>query len=110
MKIYEYPDASKADVKRIRTLASRVGRSFYDEEKYKKHYPKLKEYMETIDNGRLNYWKDIMLIDHRWSGATGTGAYIAVASRVVNEISEDILRERGREWKEKYGDDIFVGE
>ena len=34
------------------------------------------------------------MLDPRFCGATGTGAFGAVASRCVNEVTKQILRER----------------
>ena len=106
--IYEYPDDNDPIVKRVKHLASRVGRSFYDEEKYNNHFTKLKNYLQTLDSGRLRYWASIMLIDPKYCGATGAGAYIAVASRVVNELSRELLCFRASLWRLRHGDSLFV--
>ena len=110
--IYESPDGKDPVVKKVNQLASRVGRSFYDENKYNKHFDKLRDYLQTLDSGRLRYWASIMLISPAplpvYCGATGTGAYIAVASRVVNEISQEILDFRASLWRLRHGNSLFV--
>ena len=105
MRKYPYPNDDK-----LKRLAARCGRTLYDREKHEKAGQKLYEYMQTLGTGELGYWLTIIMIDHRWNGATGQGGYWAVASRVVNETAERILRERGAEWREKYGDAMFVTE
>ena len=47
----------------------------------------------------MRYWAQVVLIDPRVCGATGTGAYVAVASRLVNERAVVELRRRGRQWR-----------
>ena len=49
---------------------------------------------ETLESDRLGYWAKVIMLDPRFCGATGTGAYWAVASECVNEIAVQILRER----------------
>lgn len=49
--------------------------------------------MSGLKWSRLFYWRDVLLIDPRWCGASGTGAYIAVASRIVNETAGAVLKE-----------------
>ena len=108
MAIYNYPDLSKPDNKTVVKLAARVGRSFGDENKHCQAIKKLRAFMETLCTGSLRYWKEVVMIDPRWCGATGTGAFWAVASRVVNEIANRILSKRSNEWKQLYGDTLFV--
>lgn len=101
---YQYPDQSDPLIK----LASAVGRAFYDKEKYGKNLAELKKHMAELSTAKLLYWKDVLLIRPEWDGASGTGAYIAVASRVVNEIATELLQIKCQEWKEKYGNAMFV--
>ena len=103
---YQFPDRSSRVVK----LASKVGRAFYKPEKYNVELGKLERYMQSLDNGELLYWKDVLMIRPEFSGATGQGAYIAVASRVVNEVATSVLEQRRDEWKQQYGDSLFVVE
>ena len=51
--------------------------------------------MRTLDSDRLGYWAGVVMLDPRFCGATGTGAYSAVASECVNQAAKQILRERG---------------
>ena len=39
------------------------------------------------------------LLDGRFNGATGEGAYIAVASRICNERARAELKRRGDAWR-----------
>ena len=50
--------------------------------------------MRTLDSDRLGYWAKVIMLDPRFCGATGTGAYWAVASECVNEIAVQILAGR----------------
>ena len=50
--------------------------------------------LDALDDDALELWAGVVMIDRRWCGATGTGAYWAVASRAVNEVAADILAER----------------
>ena len=79
-------DESDAEVRKLKRLAARCGRTHYDAEKHQASRSKLHGYM-TLDTGRLRYWATVAMIDDGWCGATGTGAYWAVAGRVVNEIA-----------------------
>lgn len=106
IQCYKFPDVNSEVVK----LASKVGRAFYKPEKYQKALGKLRKHMQTLGLFELKYWAHVLLISPRYSGATGQGAYIAVASRVVNEVSSEILAQRQKDWKEKYGDSLFVVE
>ena len=46
--------------------------------------------METLDKERLKYWRDVIMLDPRFCGATGEGAYWAVASEQVNQIAKEL--------------------
>ena len=106
--IYRYPDDEDPQVQKLKRLAARVGRTLYEREKHETARGKLRAFMETLGVGELDYWRRVVMIDHRWSGATGQGAFWAVASGAVNDIAADILEDRRTEWKEKYGDALFV--
>ena len=90
---YGFPDANLAKVKR---LAARAGRTFqpYDKDKHQAAKDKLRAAMKDLSMGELNVWATAIMIDHRWCGATGTGAYRAVASRLCNEAAAAELRTR----------------
>ena len=94
---YHYPDDSDPDVKKVKMLASRIarheGQMCRVSAKSVKIRGRLRDYMSTLQWSRLFYWRDILMIDFRFCGATGTGAYIAVASRIVNETATAILKE-----------------
>ena len=44
---------------------------------------------ETFESDRLGYWANVIMLDPRFCGATGTGAYWAVASECVNEVAKE---------------------
>ena len=60
-------------------------------EQFGKLKAKLVEYMRTLDSDRLGYWARVVMLDPRFCGATGTGAYWAVASRCVNQAAAQVL-------------------
>ena len=103
--LYRYPDDSNPEVKKVKRLASRAARlegriykAAYDKKaerhaQYETSLVKLKTFMATLKWSSLFYWRGIILIDPRWCGASGTGAYIAVASRIVNQTAKAILKE-----------------
>ena len=102
---YRYPDDADPEVAKVKRLASSAARlegrmqSETNETraklwpKYLKIRSQLRTYISDLKWSRLFYWRDIILIDPRWCGASGTGAYIAVASRIVNETAAAILKE-----------------
>ena len=96
--IYEFPDLAYDENKKLVGFASTAGKNYYHLEKYEKAYAKLYDFMKNLTIPRLNYWAKIQMIDPRWCGATGTGAYWAVASRIVNEIAQEILSIRNKQW------------
>lgn len=79
-----------ADVKRIGAKCGRA-KTQADEDKWR---GKLREVMREMDMGGLNYWATVVMLDHRFQGATGLGAFWAVASRIVNEVAREVLRTR----------------
>ena len=91
---YAYPDDNDPEVKQVKRLAAKCGRSYRKAEKFEHHKAKLREFMETLDTERLKYWSDVLMLDSRFCGATGTGAYWSVASEQVNEVADELLRER----------------
>ena len=104
---YRFPhDDDSEEVKPLKRLAARYGRAFGryqkcgpdDRARFRaeivKAYDKLLELMRTLPTDRLHYWAEIVMIDHRWCGATGTGAYWAVASEVTNRTAKLALAER----------------
>lgn len=90
----EYAFPNRLDeVKRIKKIAARCGRTFwpYKREKHEKAREKLREAMENLDARALRYWAYVVMIDDRWCGATGQGGFWAVASRCVNEEAKAII-------------------
>lgn len=98
IEVYRFPDPKDPIVIQLRKLSKRVATSKFsykaDEEKYLKARNKLKEYMDTLDLGQLNYWSQVILIDSHFSGATGEGAWIAVATDEINSIAKELLKTR----------------
>ena len=93
----------------FKRLAARVGRTFYQPDKHRVAIGKLRSYMSILEVFKLRFWAQVPMIDYRWSGATGKGAFWAVASRVVNELAFEILKEEGDKFRAKYGQDaMFV--
>ena len=99
---YRYPDDTDTEVKRVKRLAARCGRlegqhgRAYAESKAKrvKAQQALTGCLETLPSARLRRWASVLMIDGRWCGATGQGAYWAVSTRIVNETAAAILRQR----------------
>ena len=50
--------------------------------------------MQTLETERLKYWAEVIMLDPRFCGATGQGAYWAVASEQVNQAAAQILTDR----------------
>ena len=55
---------------------------------------KLADALDALDDGALLLWANVRMIDHRFCGATGTGAYWAVASEAVNRLAKRTLEGR----------------
>lgn len=91
---YTFPDDTDPEVQKLKRLAARVGRAYQQSAKFEQTKAKLFEYMQTLKTERLRYWAKVVMLDPRFSGATGAGAYWAVASEQVKELARDILRER----------------
>ena len=90
---FSIPDDDHADTKRIKKIAARAARA-NTVEKEKKALDELVDIMRELDFENLNTWAIIMMIDHRWCGATGQGGYWAKASDFCNRAALQILRER----------------
>ena len=91
---YKYPDDLSwpgcADVKRWAARAARARNA----EVFDRALFRLGLVMRTLDRTALKRWAEVVMIDARWCGATGTGAYWAVASRHVNEAAQAELKRR----------------
>ena len=112
ISIYKYPDQEDPLIKIASSAAKTYPNTLYPTseqcENHLKAIEKVKKHMLNLDTGKLRYWAGVILIRPEWCGASGTGAYIAVASRIVNEIAIEILKERAEKWTQNYGDAIFV--
>ena len=97
---------------KLKRLAARVGRTFYEAEKHAKAKVKLYEYMQTLPIGQMFYYEQLTMLVNvpPHAGATGQGAFWAVASHIVNETAFRIMQEHRDEWRAKYGDAKFVVE
>ena len=96
---YRYPhDSDAEDVKPVKRIAARharaLGRFIRPDGKSDKAWEQLLAKMRELPVERLRYWESIIMIDHRWCGATGTGAYWAVASKACNDAAALALAER----------------
>ena len=95
---YKYPevvlDQHPNEVREIKRLGARCGRTFGEQTHHERARKRLRLRLEAIDSARLRYWASVVVIDHRWCGATGQGGFWAVASRCVNEEAQAILRKR----------------
>ena len=93
------------DVARVKKAALRCGRTWPnlgrgDAGKHKKALEALDAALGRSCTPQVRYWAQCRLIDPRVCGASGTGAYIAVASRLVNERARAELQRRGDAWRE----------
>ena len=112
IETYQYPDPKDPLIR----IASRAGRAYPNTlyptreqiEAHQKEIEKVRKHMHTLDTGKLRYWAGVILIRPEWCGASGTGAYIVVASRIVNEVAIEILTQRAQEWRDTHGDALFV--
>ena len=91
---YQYPNDADPEVREVKRLAAKVGRAYQQADKFEQHKTKLREYMEKLDTERLKYWAGVKMLDSRFCGATGEGAYWAVASKAVNDIARQLLSDR----------------
>ena len=104
---YAYPEAvypDDPDVARVKTAALRVGRAWPhlgrgDAGKYRKALEALDAALGRSCTPQVRFWAQCQLVDPRWCGASGTGAYIAVASRLVNARAKVELKRRGDAWR-----------
>ena len=109
---YQYPNQKDPLIR----IASRAGKTYPNTlyptqeeiELHLKEIEKVQKHMHKLDTGELRYWAGVILIRPEWCGASGTGAYIAVASRIVNDVAMQIFKERAKEWKKEYGNTLFV--
>ena len=98
------------DDPKLKRLAARAGRAFGrgNHRVELRATQLLKVHLESLGSGELTHWSQVAMIDPRFNGATGQGGYWAAASRIVNELSMEILKVRSIQWKKDYGDEMFV--
>lgn len=89
-------------------LAARVGRTYRDREKHGPALAALRRYMAGYGPGEWADWQRQVMIADGWNGATGQGAYWAVASEAVNRIAGELLEEYRADWRRRYGAALFV--
>ena len=86
------------DVARVKRAALRCGRLWRtqgedDGKRYRRAIEKLDAALERCGVPQVRFFAQVTLLDGRFNGATGGGAYIAVASRVCNERARAELNE-----------------
>ena len=79
---------------RFLRLAARVGRTYRDREKHATALAKLRDYMADFGPDEWRDWQGQVMISMQWNGATGQGAFWAVASEHVNRIAGELLEGR----------------
>ena len=89
-------------VRGVKRAAARLGRLFVrpgavPARRRARH--RLATLLAAESTPRLRYWCVVLMIDDRWCGATGAGAYWAVASREVNELARAELRLRVEQYQ-----------
>lgn len=92
---YDLPPQDDAEATKVKRLAARCGRAYRKRAQFAQLKAKLVELMRGLDTRRLGYWAAVVMIDDRWCGATGQGAYWAVASECCNQAARQVLQERG---------------
>ena len=101
---YRFPvavfGARDRNVRKVKAAAAKAGRAWRTGgDKHREDLVRLARVLEGTEPGRLRYWAGVTMIDGRYCGASGTGAYWAVASRLVNEQARAELRRRGDAWR-----------
>ena len=82
-------------LKEVKAAAAKVGRGYRKPaDERAKLEAGLRAELDKLDDHALMLWANVAMIDHRFCGATGTGAYWAVASRAVNDAAQAILEDR----------------
>ena len=98
---YQYPEMvlreHPGEVREIKKLAARCGRTLAKRDDHRRARARLVARLEKVENAHLRYWAEVVVIDHRWCGATGQGGFWAAASRCVNEDAAAILQQRNTE-------------
>lgn len=90
-----YPRPTWPGLDAVKRAAARVGRGIYQPPaEREQREARLRAVLDTLDDHALDLWSRVVLIDHRWCGATGQGGYWAAASAAVNRIAGDLLVQR----------------
>ena len=111
IRVYQYPTEEQfPNTDLIKKKAQRVGRTLGEPAKYEKAVDALRKVLNEQDSAHLRYWAQCLMLDPRWCGATGQGGYWAHATVMVNRLSQEIIQERGNEFRAKYGGDFVVVE
>ena len=92
---YRYPDDEPAwpGCEVVKRYAAKVARARTEGGRDKARI-KLTAALDELDDEALELWAGVVMVDRRWCGATGEGAYHAVASKAVNDVAAAILVER----------------
>ena len=90
---FSIPDDENFLAQKIKKIAAKAGRATTNE-KEEKVLLELINTMEPLSVDDLNIWAVIMMIDHRWCGATGQGGYWAKASDFCNRAALYVLSKR----------------
>ena len=105
---HAYPEdvfPGDADVARAKQAARRCGRTWPhlgrgSPGKHRKAVEALDKALRRCGAAQVRFLAQCPLLDPRVCGASGTGAYIAVASRIANERARVELKARGDAWRE----------
>ena len=80
VRLYRYPEergmAACSEIKRHAATAARAKTP----KRQHAALDRLRKVLAALDNDNLYAWATVWMIDWRWQGATGAGAYWAVAS------------------------------
>lgn len=91
--IYDLPDDGPA-TRRIKLLAARCGRQLR-RGGHAAAFTRLVDVMAALPRAEAVWWSRVVMIDHRWQGATGQGGYWAAASAACNEAAQLALFRSG---------------
>lgn len=94
--LYAVPVDAHPEVRKVKRYAAQAGRAFgrNDSAQVERAKANLRKLFAGMKLEPLGLWARVLMIDGRWCGATGTGAYWAVASRYCNEVASEELRKR----------------
>ena len=94
IRAYRYPEERGlekcAEVKRHAAAAARAKTPMREHAALER----LRKVLAGLANDDLYAWATVWMLDARWHGATGEGAYWAVASSLVNDAARAELESR----------------